>query len=94
MKTLFGIIHGINKPNSQLSEVLFVLITKGEASLKDFKFGDFRKLICRLKKKGIELDKHNRYGISKYGNPYTYGLHKLQNKEFAISVYNNLINEK
>ena len=82
----------LRKPNSHISEVLYHLITKGEASIKEFYWmSGFRTRISDLKLDyGLNLSKKSAESTSKHGNKSKYFVHVLDETESkkAISIYN------
>ena len=90
MKTIFQLFNGLKQPNSQQAEVLYHLIKKGSATMKDFYFGDFRKIMCVLNDKGVKVSKTELKGVTRYGNTYMYKRHNLLNRDFAIDLYKKM----
>ena len=84
----------LKPPKTAMQEVLFTLINKGYVSLFDFGWMQgYRTRVSEI------VNKHNlplltvhdsRY--NKFGNKYTYAIHKLpkEAKNKAIEIYNNL----
>ena len=90
---------GFNFPKTSEQEILLTLITQGHVSIFDFPYlSGFRTRVSQLQKdKGIVLERVLDKRCNKFGNTYTYAIHKLNSdqKEFAINVYKKLtINEK
>lgn len=83
-----------NFPKTSEQEVLLTLITQGHVSIFDFPYlSGFRTRVSQLQKdKGIVLERFLDKRCNKFGNTYTYAIHKLNpnQKEFAINIYNNL----
>lgn len=84
----------LNRPKTNLQEILFELITKGNASIETFGYlCGFRTRISQLKRLydlpllSIPCTEKN-----KFGNTYTYHIHFLKNidKRKAVNIYKKL----
>lgn len=79
-------------PLTNTQEVLYTLIKKGSVSIFDYPYlSGFRTRVSDLKLKynlSIETIKAQR--TNKFGNVYTYAIHKLKDKEHAKEVYKSL----
>lgn len=88
--------QGYPVPNTNTQEILLQLILTGQVSIFDFSYlSGFRTRVSELVlTHGLELDKETKTGQNKFGNSYSYALHKLpeDEKEFAIELYYKLIN--
>ena len=84
----------LNRPKTNIQEVLYELITKGNASIETFGYMcGFRTRISQLKRI------HDLYLVSfpcteknKFGNTYTYYIHFLKNidRKAAVNIYKKL----
>lgn len=79
----------MKNPLTNTQEILYTLISQGYVSLFDFPYlAGFRTRVSELvNKHGIPLQtiKHQRH--NKFGNAYTYHIHKLLDREHAKKVY-------
>ena len=86
------------KPKTHLTEVLYELITKNEASIEEFYWmSGFRTRISDLKlKHGLNLDVSHVKTISKHGNSASYCKHSLpeNQREKAINIYKDLTKKR
>jgi len=84
----------LQPPNSSLQEVLFCLITKGSASIVDFRFlSGFRTRISNLSlDHGLKMDNEDAEGENKFGRKFRYVIHKLPFSEMenAVNIYKKL----
>ena len=88
----------MNKPKTQLQEVLFELINEGKCSIRQFFFMcGFRTRISELNlKHGLSLDSSEREKeINTHGNTYSYPIHKLpkSQRKSAIEIYKQLTSQ-
>lgn len=82
----------MNLPTTNTQEILYTLINQGHVSIFDFPYlSGFRTRVSELRlKHGLDIDPVNVTRCNKFGNAYTYKLHKLKDKEQAINLYNQL----
>ena len=82
----------MKRPLTNNQEVLHVLITQGHVSIFDFPYlSGFRTRVSNLKLKfGIDLETIKNRRCNKFGNAYTYHIHRLVNKEKAVEVYKKM----
>lgn len=77
-------------------EVLLTLILQGHVSIFDFPYlSGFRTRVSQLQTvHGLSLDRVMDKRCNKFGNTYSYAIHKLpeEQKEKAILLYNKLNN--
>jgi len=89
-----NIIKGYPVPKTNTQEILLQLILNGSVSIFDFSYlSGFRTRVSELVlTHELKLDKEMKSGKNKFGNTYTYALHKLpeEQKEFAINLYSKL----
>lgn len=83
-------------PTTNTQEVLYTLIEQGHVSIFDFPYlSGFRTRVSELKRKhNVPINTISATRCNKFGNKYSYAIHKLLNKEKAIEVYNRLTSEK
>lgn len=76
-------------PKTNIQEVLYTLIEQGHVSLFDFPvMAGFRTRVSDLVLKyGINLETIKTQRHNKFGNTYTYHIHKLSEKEKAMKIY-------
>jgi hypothetical protein len=90
------LFQGFAFPKTSEQEVLLNLILKGHSSIFDFPYlSGYRTRISELQTKhGLFLERKLGNRCNKFGNSYTYAIHKLpvEEKEKAIILYNNLVN--
>ena len=91
--------EGFNFPRTSEQEVLLTLITQGYVSIFDFPYlSGFRTRVSQIQtKRGLTLDRVLDKRCNKFGNTFTYAIHKLnpKDKTNAIEIYNKLTsNEK
>lgn len=91
-------IQGYPAPKTNTQEVLLQLILYGEISLFTFPYlAGYRTRVSELVlTHGIGLEKEFKTEQNKFGNIYTYTLHKLpeEEKQKAIDLYSKLTNIK
>ena len=87
----------LNKPKTAIQEVLYELITHGNASIDEFYWMcGFRTRISNLKLKyGVKITSETAYNTNKYGRVYAYQKHYLllDDELKAIEVYNKMQKE-
>jgi len=87
--------QGYPVPKTNTQEILLELILNSEVSLFTFPYlAGFRTRVSELVlTHKLELDKEMKSDQNKFGNTYSYALHKLpeDKKEFAIELYSKLI---
>ena len=83
-------------PKTSEQEVLLTLILQGHVSIFDFPYlSGFRTRVSQLQTvHGLSLDRMMDKRCNKFGNIYSYAIHKLpeEQKEKAILLYNKLNN--
>ena len=88
------LFEGFKYPKTNEQEVLLTLITKGHVSIFDFSYmSGFRTRVSQLQTvHGLFLERILDKRCNKFGNTYTYAIHKLPiaEKEKAIALYNKL----
>lgn len=88
------LFQGFKFPRTSEQEVLLTLITQGYVSIFDFSYlSGFRTRVSQLQTiHGLLLDRVTDTRCNKFGNTYTYAIHKLpiSEKEKAINLYNKL----
>jgi hypothetical protein len=86
--------EGFKYPRTSEQEVLLTLITQGHVSIFDFSYlSGFRTRVSQLQTvHGLFLERTLDKRCNKFGNTYTYAIHKLpeSEKEKAIALYNKL----
>jgi hypothetical protein len=94
MKTQ-DLFQGFAYPKTNLQEVLLTLILKGNVSLFAFPvMAGFRTRVSNLVLDyGLNLETTKAKRCNKFGNHYTYHIHKLpaSQKEKAIELYNKMV---
>jgi len=88
------LFQGFAFPRTSEQEVLLTLITQGHVSIFDFSYlSGFRTRVSQLQTvHGLFLERITDKRCNKFGNTYTYAIHKLpeSEKEKAIALYNKL----
>lgn len=88
------LFEGFKYPRTSEQEVLLTLITQGHVSIFDFSYlSGFRTRVSQLQTlHGLSLDRVLDKRCNKFGNTYSYAIHKLpeSEKEKAINLYNKL----
>jgi len=94
MKTQ-DLFEGFAYPKTNLQEVLITLILKGNVTLFDPSYmAGFRTRVSNLVLNyGLNLETTKAQRYNKFGNNYTYHIHKLpeNQKEKAIAIYNKMV---
>jgi len=94
MKTQ-DLFQGFTYPKTNLQEVLLTLILKGNVTLFDFPvMAGFRTRVSNLVLDyGLNLETTKAKRCNKFGNSYTYHIHKLpvDQKDKAIAIYNKMV---
>ena len=89
-----NLINGYPVPETNTQEILLQLILEGSVSLFTFPYlASFRTRVSELSLVyNMKLEKEYKTGQNKFGNSYTYVLHKLpeSQKEFAIALYHKI----
>ena len=82
----------MKQPLTNNQEVLYTLLKQGHVSFFDFPWlSGFRTRVSNLKLKyGIALETIKHQRTNKFGNVYTYSIHKLKDKDHAKQVYEKL----
>lgn len=82
----------MKNPKTNIQEILYTLIEQGEVSIFDYSYlSGFRTRISDLRLKyGLKLKTVKHQKQNKFGNTYTYCVHKLLDKEQAIKLYKDL----
>jgi hypothetical protein len=90
-----NLFQGFAFPTTNLQEVLLTLILKGNVSLFDHSYmAGFRTRVSNLVLDyGLNLETTKGQRCNKFGNIYTYHIHKLpaDQKEKAIAIYNKMV---
>ena len=90
-----NLFEGFAYPKTNLQEVLLTLILKGNVSLFAFPvMAGFRTRVSNLVLDyGLNLETTKAQRCNKFGNSYTYHIHKLpaDQKEKAIAIYNKMV---
>jgi len=83
----------LRKPRTNKAEILYTLLDKGEVSIMDFpNLSSFRTRVSDLKiKDNLPLIRDIKTKINKFGNTYSYAVHKLN--PFHIRTAINLYKE-
>jgi len=88
------LFEGFKYPRTSEQEVLLTLITQGHVSIFDFSYlSGFRTRVSQLQTvHGLFLERTLDKRCNKFGNSYSYAIHKLpeSEKEKAIALYNKL----
>jgi hypothetical protein len=88
------LFEGFKFPRTSEQEVLLTLITQGHVSIFDFShLSGFRTRVSQLQTlHGLSLERILDKRCNKFGNTYSYAIHKLpkSEKEKAIKLYNKL----
>jgi len=94
MKTQ-DLFEGFAYPKTNLQEVLLTLILKGNVTLFDHSYmAGFRTRVSNLVLEyGLNLETTKAQRCNKFGNSYTYHIHKLpaDQKDKAILIYNKMV---
>jgi hypothetical protein len=94
MKTQ-DLFQGFAFPKTNLQEVLLTLILQGNVTLFNFPvMAGFRTRVSDLVlKHGLNLKTTKAQRCNKFGNSYTYHIHKLPaiEKDKAIEIYNKMV---
>ena len=89
------LFKGFAYPKTNLQEVLITLILKGNVTLFDPSYmAGFRTRVSNLVLDyGLNLETTKAQRCNKFGNSYTYHIHKLpaDQKDKAISIYNKMV---
>ena len=82
----------MKNPLTNTQEILYTLITQGYVSLFDFPYlAGFRTRVSELvNKHGIPLQTIKDKRHNKFGNAYTYHIHRLLDRDHAKKVYDFL----
>jgi len=98
MNKQIHLFEGYDYPTTSEQEVLLNLILQGHSSIFDFPYlSGYRTRISELQtKKGLFLERTLAKRFNKFGNVYTYAIHKLPSyqKDKAIELYNSLVSRK
>jgi len=90
-----NLFQGFAYPKTNLQEVLLTLILKGNVSLFAFPvMAGFRTRVSNLViDYGLNLETTKAKRCNKFGNSYTYHIHKLpaDQKDKAIAIYNKMV---
>jgi len=90
-----NLFEGFAFPRTNLQEVLLTLISQGHVSLFDHSYmAGFRTRVSNLVLDyGLHLETTKAKRCNKFGNSYTYHIHKLpeNQKEKAIEIYNKML---
>jgi hypothetical protein len=91
-----NLFQGFPFPKTSEQEVLLTLILQGHVSIFDFPYlSGFRTRVSQLQTvHGLSLDRVMDKRCNKFGNTYSYAIHKLseEQKEKAVLLYNKLNN--
>ena len=91
MKNKNGLYEGYPFPKTSIQEVLLTLITQEHVSIFDFPYlSGFRTRVSEIQNVyKIELERLLDKRCNKFGNTYTYAIHKLPDtsKEKCVEVY-------
>ena len=91
-----NLFQGFPFPKTSEQEVLLTLILQGHVSIFDFPYlSGFRTRVSQLQTvHGLSLDRVMDKRCNKFGNTYSYVIHKLpkEQKEKAVLLYNKLNN--
>lgn len=81
-----------HNPTTHKEEILLHMIENGSVSIMDFPYmSGFRTRISELVNEDkLTIDTEAKTGRNKFGNRYTYIVHRLNDRSKAIEVYNNL----
>ena len=89
-----NLFQGYPFPKTSEQEVLLTLILQGHVSIFDFPYlSGFRTRVSQLQTvHGLSLDRVMDKRCNKFGNTYSYAIHKLpkEQKEKAIKLYYKL----
>lgn len=90
------LFQGYAFPKTSEQEVLLTLILQGHVSIFDFSYlSGYRTRVSQIQLiHGLKLDRVTDTRCNKFGNNYTYAIHKLpeSEKQKAIDLYNKLNN--
>ena len=90
-----NLFKGFAYPKTNLQEVLLTLILKGNVTLFDHSYmAGFRTRVSNLVLHyGLNLETTKAQRCNKFGNSYTYHIHKLpaDQKDKAIKIYNKMV---
>lgn len=91
------LFRGYPLPKTNIQEVLLTLILNGHTSFLDFSYlQGYRTRVSNLVlNHGLRLETVKDKRCNKFGNTYTYHIHKLpaDENEKAISIYNKMVKE-
>ena len=82
----------LKPPKTSTQEVLYTLIKKGYVSIFEFPYlSGFRTRVSDLNlKHNLNLERITSVRNNKFGNSYTYAIHKVRDKQKAIELYKEL----
>ena len=82
MKTQQDIFGGLPQPKTNTEEILLTLINTGSVSIIEFPWlSGFRTRVSELNRKGLNLVSEYKKKKNKFGNTFTYVVHKLPDTE-------------
>ena len=83
-------------PLTNTQEILYTLIKQGHVSIFDFPYlSGFRTRVSELRlEHNLEIESINLNRCNKFGNHYSYKLHRLKDREQAIELYKKLTHER
>ena len=86
----------MNLPTTNIQEVLYTLIKQGHVSIFDFPYlSGFRTRVSELRlEHNLEIESISLNRCNKFGNHYSYKLHRLKDREQAIELYKKLTHER
>lgn len=84
----------MNPPKTSKAEILYTLINSGEVSIMEFPYlSSFRTRVSDLKiKDNLPLLREMKTGVNKFGNTYSYAVHRLNpfHLRSAIKLYKEI----
>lgn len=79
-------------PKTNTQEVLYTLINQGHVSIMDYPYmSGFRTRVSELARKhGLYLKQVNVVSYNKFGNQFTYVVHRMGDRDKAIQIYQEI----
>jgi len=82
MKTQQDIFGGLPQPKTNAQEILLTLINTGSVSIMEFPWlSGFRTRVSELNRSGLNLIADRRNKKNKFGNTFSYVIHRLPIEE-------------
>lgn len=82
MNTQQDIFGGLPQPKTNTEEILLTLINTGSVSIMEFPWlSGFRTRVSELNRVGLKLVPERKKKVNKFGNTFTYVIHRLPIEE-------------